>query len=71
MKSEQVTLRSIRINGHPYVGNNSGFFHRWCTGQIFDFELTHIRTMAIVELIDGKIKLIEPQYLQFTEPYKR
>lgn len=71
MANEEVTLRSIKINGAPFVGNNTGFFHRWCSEPLYDSGQTYAKTLALVELDDGRVRLIEPQYLQFTEPYKK
>ena len=69
MKSKQKSLRQIQINGHPFVGSKSGFFHRWSREHQYP-EMTYIRTFALIELGDGRMKLIEPEYLKFTEPYK-
>lgn len=69
MKSKEKSLRPIQVNGHPYLGSNSGFFHRWSRERKHP-EMLYIRTFALVELIDGRVKLIEPEYLKFTEPYK-
>lgn len=69
MKRRKLELRPIEINGHPYVGNKSGFFHRWCIEPLYDEEMRNTRTMALIELNDGRIKLIEPEYVKFTKPY--
>ena len=71
MAKEEVTLRSIKINGAPVVGNNTGFFHGWCIEPLYDSGQIYSKTLALVELGDGKVRLIEPQYLQFTEPYEK
>ena len=71
MKSKSKTLRTIKIAGHPFVGNNTGVFHRWCTEPLYDTGRVFSKTLALVELGDGRVKLIEPQYLQFTEPYQK
>lgn len=70
MKSKENKLRPIEINGHPYVGSKCGFFHRWSVEPNYESETNFTRTLALVELNDGKIKFIEPEYLKFTEPYK-
>jgi hypothetical protein len=70
MKSKGESLKPIQINGHPYVGTKSGFFHRWCIEPNYESEVPYTRTLALIELNDGRVKYIEPEYLKFTEPYK-
>ena len=70
MKSKEKSLRSIQVNGHPYIGNKTGFFHRWSIEPQYDGDHTYTKTFALVELVDGKVKLVEPEYVKFMEPYK-
>lgn len=69
-KEKDKPLRSIEIYGHPYLSSKTGFFHRWSEEAINDADNLYTKTMALVELGDGKVRLIEPEYLKFTEPYK-
>lgn len=71
MKAIGESLRPIKISGHPHLADKSGFFHQWCIEPLYAEELTYGKTMALIELIDGRVKLVEPQYLQFTEPYMK
>ena len=65
-------LRPIQVQGAPNIGTKPGYFHRWCVEPFMydpgDQSLT--KTYALVELVDGSVKLIEPQFLKFTEPYQ-
>jgi len=70
MKSEKE-LRPILIKGAPSITNGLGYFHRWCAEPwTWDTELGLTKTLALVELTDGSVKFIEPEYIKFTKPYK-
>jgi hypothetical protein len=62
-------MRPILINGAPGVGRRTGYFHKWCEEPfMYDPAESGLKkTYALVELLDGTIKFIEPEYLKFTE----
>ncbi|HRK54603.1 MAG TPA: hypothetical protein PK185_11865 [Cyclobacteriaceae bacterium] len=66
-------LRSIEVNmGIPDIKFGSkGFFHSWCREPFYNTEGSHYltKTYALVEFMDGSIKLLEPEAIRFIEPY--
>ena len=69
MKSDDQ-LRPIQVICAPSIGTKQGYFHKWCDEPFMHNPENMTKTYALVELIDGSVKLIEPQYLKFTEPYQ-
>lgn len=68
-------LRSIEVSmAIPNIKHGSrGYFHRWCNEPFFDGSLNHPlqKTFALIEFLDGSVKLMEPETIRFLEPLKR
>ncbi|HEU5291673.1 MAG TPA: hypothetical protein VFU05_13580 [Cyclobacteriaceae bacterium] len=69
-KKGKRTLRPVQIKAHPYVGSKAGYFHRWCDEAVIrgPHDSTVVRTYGLIELNDGDLTFIEPQYLKFLKP---
>jgi hypothetical protein len=70
--NQDLQLRGIEVkSGHP-VSRKKGFFHRWCTEPfLYDPDVWMKRTYALVELEDGSVRFIEPEFIKFSEPYDK
>lgn len=65
-------LRSIEVGtGVSDIKHGSkGYFHSWCKEPYFWHETQFLtKTYALVELQDGRIKLVEPEAIRFLDPY--
>lgn len=71
------SLRSIEVSAAiPNIKYGSkGYFHRWCDQMQYydggpeDYPLR--KTVALIEFLDGTIKLLDPETIRFLEPLKR
>lgn len=52
---------------------SKGFFHIWAEQPYYDSSLDYPirKTFALIELLDGSVKLLDPETIRFIEPYKR
>jgi hypothetical protein len=65
---ELNALRSVTVQGSGL--ENEGFFHGWCREPFFNETGGYItKTYALVELANGKVKMIDPTMVRFKEPY--
>lgn len=71
----ETRLRAIEIRkGLPFAPlGSSGFFHGWCKEPYFYDEAGSClpRTYALVELPDGNIRMVEPDWIRFTDPFDK
>jgi hypothetical protein len=67
-------LRSIEVKKLiPNINyGTKGYFHRWCSEPFFDASINYplTKTFALIEFVDGSVKFLEPEAIQFLEPYK-
>lgn len=71
----KTDLRSIETTyALPGIQRGSrGYFHKWCDQPFYDSNLDYPirKTYALVELIDGRVKLFDPELVKFLEPLKK
>lgn len=66
-------LRSIEVKlGIPDIKlGTKGYFHTWCREPFYSQNNQFItKTYALIEFLDGSVKLLEPEAIRFLEPYK-
>jgi len=65
---EQNGLRSVTVQG--VEPENQGVFHGWCREPFFNDTGGYVtKTYALIELANGKVKMVEPTMVRFKEPY--
>jgi hypothetical protein len=72
MKLVELELRPDMIkNGHPASGS-SGIFHSWCKEPFYNESGIYLtKTFALVELSDGNVQLLEPDFIKLTSPLSK
>lgn len=70
----ETDLRSIEVSmALPNIKHGSiGFFHCWTKEPFFDGSSNYAlqKTFALIEFLDGSVKLMEPETIRFREPLK-
>lgn len=71
----EKNLRSIEVTlTIPNIQRGSkGYFHKWCDQPFYDSHLDYPirKTYALIELIDGTVKLLDPELVRFLDPHKK
>lgn len=68
MKRWKKKLREIEIKvGTPnQAPGRKGFFHRWTVEPFFEHNGSYVtKTYALIELTDGDVLLLDPEYFKF------
>ncbi|HTJ52759.1 MAG TPA: hypothetical protein VL443_25055 [Cyclobacteriaceae bacterium] len=63
-------LRKVEFKGGmPFVTpDKKGYFHRWTQEALLESDGSVLtKTLAIIELMDGDLKLVEPTYFKFVK----
>jgi hypothetical protein len=69
MKLGESELRPVMIKkGHPASGS-FGIFHSWCKEPFYNESGIYLtKTFALIELSDGNVQFLEPDFIKFTNP---
>lgn len=69
MTMEETKLRKVEMRGIRQKMWVKGYFHRWCHEPYPELPLAGIsQTFALVELEDGTMRFVNPEYIKFLEP---
>ena len=71
MTMMETEPRPIQVkSGLPYPsGGSLGYFHGWCKEPFYNDSGPYLtKTFALVELADGNVVLIEPNWIRFKKP---
>jgi hypothetical protein len=66
----ELQLRRVEFKrGMPfYTPGKKGYFHNWTQEALLESDGSVLtKTLAIIELMDGDIKLVEPTYFKFVK----
>ena len=60
-----IEVKNVRAN--PPV-DSPEFFHGWCKEPYYDGGVYFAKTYALVELVNGNVELVEPEFIKFKHP---
>lgn len=66
----ELQLRRVEFkNGMPFfTPDKKGYFHQWTQEALLESDGSVLtKTLAIIELMDGELKLVEPTYFKFVK----
>jgi len=72
-KSKEEDLREVEIKSGMSIelSGSKGVFHRWIAEPFYGYNGSYLtKTYGLIELTDGNVHLIEPEYLKFSHPKK-
>ena len=61
MQRRRVQIKPGQLKPGP------GYFHLWTQEAHEDCGAVYVRTLAIIEMTDGDIKLVEPTFFRFVK----